>query len=157
MTDTGLINKMADQWASNYGLVRYERYVGETTLAPLTHPSERDRLRTAEREHYGHLLLDHSRAFKRAGSGRFEPAVMVSAPYEDTLRREIGRREKIVDEAFALADALGMRVRIGHPADMIYDSNPSGEFPILPIVWWKHERFSLAYPPVPGSQAVDSD
>lgn len=156
MTDTELINQMADQWASDYGLVRYERYSGETTLAPLLSPSERARLRAAEHAHRGHLLLDHSRAFKRAGSGSFQPSVMVSAPYEDTLRHEIGRREQVVEEVHALGDALGLRVRIGHPADVIYDSNPRGYLPILPIVWWNHKRFTLAYPPLPGSH-FDSD
>lgn len=155
MTDTDLINRMADEWAPTFGLNRHRPYSGMETLSPLFSNAHHERVRSAELEHRGAELLDHSRAFKALGGGNSLPVIMVSAPYENTLLRSMGTGERIVEEIYSLAEALGLRVRIGHPSDRIYDSSPPGHYRVLPIVWWDPARISLSYPPISAPQVED--
>ena len=142
MTDDDMIDSMSDAWAGLHGLRRNANHSGHATLQPLFTATTEELVRTASAEHHGEELLDQSRVFRVPGTLR--DSVLVSAPVEATLLRLIGNPGRIVDEVWAIADALALRVRVGNPRDSIY----RGHDAVLPIVWWDPERISLPYPPL---------
>lgn len=142
MTDNDILDSMSDAWAARHGLRRNPSYSGQVTLLPLFTGTNHELVRSTSDAHFGDALLDHSRAFKAIGTLR--DSVLASAPYEQSLLRRIGPPARIVDEIWALADALALRVRIGNPNDRTY----TGSEQTLPIVWWDPERISLPYAPL---------
>lgn len=140
--ETGTLDLLADAWAERNSLQRDASYWGLESIYPLFPSGEKD-WRTVEREHFGSALFRHSRAFRVRGAPR--PSVFVSAPYEENLLRVIGDRTMIVHHAWAIAEALSLRVRIGVPDDRIYVSPSSPELVTVPIVWWKRS-LALDYP-----------
>jgi hypothetical protein len=142
MTQPELIDPLADDWAARFGLRRNASLQPGTSLQPLFTSTNLELVTAASAAHYGDDLLANSRAFKAIGALR--DSVLVSAPLEETLLRAVGKAPRIVDEAWRLADAVGLRVRIGDPRDAIL----RGPSPVLPIVWWDPERISLPYAPL---------
>jgi hypothetical protein len=131
----------ADAWAARYGLRRDPASAGAPSLQPLFTATTAELVRTASAAHAGAELLDRALAFKPTGALR--NSVLVSSPEEQGLLRRVGNPGRIVDEIWALAAELSLRVRIGHPADRL------GRSPgILSIVWWDPERVSLPYAPL---------
>lgn len=134
MSDTAILNRMADDWATRNGFRRFELYSGQQSIHPLFPGPDRS-WEEISQDHYGNLLFDHSRAFL---VGRFkDPKVFVSAPYENTLLRRIGDPAAVAEHIWAIAEGLGLRVRIGHAADRIYEVPAA--LTTLPIVWWRPE------------------
>ena len=146
MTDNEVLDSMSDAWAARHGLRRDASYSGETSLHPLFTATSQTRVRAASEAHFGDHLLDHSRAFKATGALR--NSVLVSAPFERPLLRNVGNPGRIVEEIWALADELELRVRIGNSNDHIYEGAGSPPPALLPIVWWDPARISLPYAPL---------
>jgi hypothetical protein len=142
MTDLATLDALADEWAARHNLRVDPAYGDATSFARLFTSTNHDLVATAENDHFGAALLDRSRAFKAVGGLR--DSVVVSAPSEAALLRAIGSPARIVVEIWALAAAIGFRVRVGSPLDAIY----SGDGTVLPIVWWDPERISLPYAPL---------
>ena len=142
MTQPELIDQLADDWAARFGLRRNASLQPGATLQPLFTSTNLELVSAASAAHFGDDLFQNSRAFKAIGALR--DSVFVSAPLEESLLRSVGKPARIVDEAWRLADAVGLRVRIGDPRDAIF----TAPTPVLPIVWWDPERISLPYAPL---------
>ncbi|WP_165068029.1 hypothetical protein [Marisediminicola senii] len=144
MTVDETLDTMTDAWAGRHGLRRDPGYSGRTTLQPLFTATTEQLVADASTAHLADQLLVNSRAFKAIGALR--NSVMVSAPIERTLLRHVGPPARIVEQAWALAEAVGLRVRIGNPLDRVYDERIEGVF--VPMVWWDPERIALPYAPL---------
>jgi hypothetical protein len=141
MTHIESLHAGADVWAARSGLRRDPASTGAPSLQPLFTATTADLVRDSAAAHAGAELLDRAIAFKPTGALR--DSVLVSSPVEQGLLRRVGNPGRIVDEIWALASALSLRVRIGHPADR-FDGAPG----VLSIVWWDPERISLPYAPL---------
>jgi hypothetical protein len=137
MTDD---STLADDWADRHKLRLDPGFGDATSFARLFTSSGQELVATAEAAHFGVELLENARAFKAVGALR--DSVVVSAPSEQALLRRIGQPARIVDEIWALAGAIGFRVRVGNPLDAIVAGA------VVPIVWWDPERISLPYAPL---------
>jgi len=89
-------------------------------------------------------IFDHIRTFKRTGNGA-SPVALVSSPYLRATRGAFGSTAAANARIHEITEALGLRVRIGHPSDTVYLSNNEKD-PTLPIVWWNPARFNMPLP-----------
>ena len=136
---------LAAEWAEPYGLremPRHGDHVGIAGLIDGRSPTLVVQARRLDREETP-ALIDHDRTFRKPDGTR--PVVVVTAPYLRATIAKFGSADAANARVHAIAEVLGLRVRVGHPADTIYLSNRDND-PTLPIVWWNPDRIDLPFP-----------
>jgi hypothetical protein len=139
---------LPQEWGDRYGLTELPRVGPHRSLVALV-DGRKDSLvaeaKRVERESEG-FIFDHVRSFKRTGTGA-SPVALVSSPYLRAALGAFGSPPAANARIHEITEALGLRVRIGHPSDTVYLSNNDND-PTLPIVWWNPDRFDLPLPPI---------
>lgn len=136
-----------DEWATPYGLREMQRIGDHVGIAGLIDGRSTALVDEARRLDRGASpsLIDHDRTFRKA-DGRL-PVVVVTSPYLRATLAKFGTADAANARIHEIADILGLRVRVGHPADTLYLSNRDND-PTLPIVWWNPKRIDLPFPTV---------
>lgn len=148
---------LPDKWGAQYGLRELPRIGDHTGIAGLIDGRSTTLVAEARRldAEATPTLIDHDRTFGLATGSR-KPVVAVTAPYLRATLGAFGTAGAANARIYEIAEALGLRVRVGHPADTIYLSNNNND-PTLPIVWWNPVRFDLPFPPVTDPNPAYAD
>lgn len=138
---------MPQQWAERNG-VRHDNALRDNSVS-LSYVIDRRRDSLMQKVHelrgLEHEVFDHARYFTKVSGGNV--VAVVTAPYLGVARRHMGSTATLNAKAYEIAVALGLFVRIGHPADTIYLTRFVNE-PTVPIVWWNPDRIALDIPTI---------
>jgi hypothetical protein len=87
-------------------------------------------------------LFDHGLRFKRAGQrGPAKVVAITTSPYVSSMLDGYRSEEAALNDAYAVATAFGVNVRVGHESDRTYF--PNGV--VVPILWWKPAEVGFTF------------